>query len=323
MNFLKRGKKFTTLLLFLSRNSTVLSVGYVCRNGRINRSLPLLFRSNCFYPVGFSDSLEKTILEETDVDFRARFIQCNCRVDLEHMPASSRTMAQATAERILYQCTTIHWHRIVQLAQGIPDIIPLWLTKRGSQTRSGWGSLGGVGVPPLFPLGSELRRCFQGFRSLSLNCFYEAEIWKTLNFLLELDPALSQLQPIVLGRGLFIRASLYNSPFFFFQDELFGDTLNNIWNEYNLQYLGMVFMLPRVICLFVLIFGCLTASCFVCMMRIIQSIEPKKIVSAYGEVRTPVKSTQVSGLHSTVEPRYVVFRELTWRQEWSTSVGKL
>ena len=44
------------------------------------------------------------------------------------------------------------------------------------------------------------------------------------------------------------------------QDELFGDTLNNIWKENNLQYIGMLFMVPRVICLLILLFGMLTAS---------------------------------------------------------------
>ena len=69
------------------------------------------------------------------------------------------------------------------------------------------------------------------------------------------------------------------------QEELFGDTVNNIWNENHLQYLGMIFMIPRAICLLILIFGMMTASLFVCTMRIIQSIEPRNIVSAYGKVR--------------------------------------
>ena len=68
------------------------------------------------------------------------------------------------------------------------------------------------------------------------------------------------------------------------QDELFGDTINNIWQENDLQYIGMIFLIPRVICLLILIFGCMTASIWVCQMNIIQSIEPKNIVGAYGKV---------------------------------------
>jgi hypothetical protein len=46
----------------------------------------------------------------------------------------------------------------------------------------------------------------------------------------------------------------------------------------------MIFMAPRLICLLILIFGMLTSSIFVCQMRIIQSIEPRKIVDAFGKV---------------------------------------
>ena len=68
------------------------------------------------------------------------------------------------------------------------------------------------------------------------------------------------------------------------QEDLFGDTLDNIWTENNLQYLGMIFMAPRAICLFILAFGCLASGIFVCQMQICESIEPKRLVNAYGIV---------------------------------------
>ena len=68
------------------------------------------------------------------------------------------------------------------------------------------------------------------------------------------------------------------------QDELFGDTLNNIWEENQLQYLGLLLSVPRAICFLILIFGMLTALIWTCQMEIIESIEPKKVVNAYGAV---------------------------------------
>ena len=68
------------------------------------------------------------------------------------------------------------------------------------------------------------------------------------------------------------------------QDDLFGDTLENIWKDNNLRYIGMLLLIPRLLCLLVLMFGCLASSLFVCQMRIFQCIEPKNIVSAYGKI---------------------------------------
>ena len=68
-------------------------------------------------------------------------------------------------------------------------------------------------------------------------------------------------------------------------EELFGGNMKNIWQANNLQYLGMVFTVPRGICLFVLLFGCFMASIFKCQMNITcQALEPRKIVDAYGKV---------------------------------------
>ena len=65
---------------------------------------------------------------------------------------------------------------------------------------------------------------------------------------------------------------------------MFGGSLDSFWERYSLQYIGMILVAPRVICLLILVFGMLTASLFVCQMRIIQSIEPRKIVDAFGKV---------------------------------------
>ena len=53
-----------------------------------------------------------------------------------------------------------------------------------------------------------------------------------------------------------------------FQEELFGDTLDDIWKENNLQYIGMLFTVPRMICLLILIFGMIMAWIHTCQMRI-------------------------------------------------------
>ena len=53
-----------------------------------------------------------------------------------------------------------------------------------------------------------------------------------------------------------------------FQEELFGDSLEDIWKENNLQYIGMLFTVPRMICLLILIFGMLMAWIHTCQMRI-------------------------------------------------------
>ena len=53
---------------------------------------------------------------------------------------------------------------------------------------------------------------------------------------------------------------------------------SDIWRENDLQYIGMILMVPRAICLLILIFGCLVSNYFVCQMQIIECIEPRKYV---------------------------------------------
>ena len=53
----------------------------------------------------------------------------------------------------------------------------------------------------------------------------------------------------------------------------------------NLQYIGLLFTLPRVICLLVLFFGAFMAMIFKCQMQIsCDSLAPQKIVDAYGKI---------------------------------------
>ena len=53
----------------------------------------------------------------------------------------------------------------------------------------------------------------------------------------------------------------------------------------NLQYIGLLFTLPRVICLLVLFFGACMAMIFKCQMQIsCDSFAPQKIVDAYGKI---------------------------------------
>ena len=61
-------------------------------------------------------------------------------------------------------------------------------------------------------------------------------------------------------------------------DELYNteNSKGNVWRENNLQYIGMILMVPRVICLMILIFGFFASSLFVCQMQIIECIEPRK-----------------------------------------------
>ncbi|TRY80092.1 hypothetical protein TCAL_17091 [Tigriopus californicus] len=68
------------------------------------------------------------------------------------------------------------------------------------------------------------------------------------------------------------------------QEELFGTTIKEFWQDANLELFSWIFLVPRLICLLILIFGLLTSSLYVCQMRIIQSLEPRKIVKAYGHV---------------------------------------
>lgn len=68
-------------------------------------------------------------------------------------------------------------------------------------------------------------------------------------------------------------------------EEVFGGNLDGVWQANNLQYIGLLFTLPRLICLLILIFGCCMATIFKCSMQIMcQSLEPRKIVDAYGKV---------------------------------------
>lgn len=67
-------------------------------------------------------------------------------------------------------------------------------------------------------------------------------------------------------------------------EELFGGNMENFWDAFSLQYIGMVFVAPRVICLLILIFGWATSGLFICQMKIFQAIEPMKIVNAFGKV---------------------------------------
>ena len=53
-----------------------------------------------------------------------------------------------------------------------------------------------------------------------------------------------------------------------FQEEIFGDTLENIWEENDLEYIGLLFTVPRMICLLILIFGMIMAWIHTCQGRI-------------------------------------------------------
>jgi hypothetical protein len=68
-------------------------------------------------------------------------------------------------------------------------------------------------------------------------------------------------------------------------DELFGEeVVQNIkdFKKLDLQYIGMLLLIPRAISLCILIFGMITMSIATCQMTIIPAIEPKKIVDAFG-----------------------------------------
>ena len=74
-------------------------------------------------------------------------------------------------------------------------------------------------------------------------------------------------------------------------DEIFEGNLDEHWQTLKnlktaqLPYVGLIFTIPRFLCLLILMFGCFMASIFKCNMRIIcQSLEPRKIVDAYGKV---------------------------------------
>ena len=52
-----------------------------------------------------------------------------------------------------------------------------------------------------------------------------------------------------------------------------------IWKDYNLDYLGLIFNIPRFACLLIVLFGCFMSFFHTCQMRII--VEPRKIVDIY------------------------------------------
>ena len=51
-------------------------------------------------------------------------------------------------------------------------------------------------------------------------------------------------------------------------EELFGGNMDGFWRHFDLQYVGMIFTIPRFICLFILLFGSLMATLFACQMSI-------------------------------------------------------
>ena len=68
-------------------------------------------------------------------------------------------------------------------------------------------------------------------------------------------------------------------------EKLFEGNMENVWEKLNLQYMGMLFSLPRFICWLIVVFGALMASIFTCQMNVLcQALEPRKIVDAYGKV---------------------------------------
>jgi len=70
-------------------------------------------------------------------------------------------------------------------------------------------------------------------------------------------------------------------------DDLFGEeVVQNIkdFKKLDLQYIGMLLLIPRAISLCILIFGMITMSIATCQMTIIPAIEPRKIVGAFGTV---------------------------------------
>lgn len=70
-------------------------------------------------------------------------------------------------------------------------------------------------------------------------------------------------------------------------DELFGEEVGRQIREFDkldLQYLGMLLLIPKAIQLLILIFGMLTMSVATCQMEINPTLEPAKIVAAFGKM---------------------------------------
>ncbi len=126
-------------------------------------------------------------------------------------------------------------------------------------------------------------------------------------------PALIKFQSQQKRTVFYWDALMFGSPYVFSisllfyifldvaEEELFGGSLESLWEKNQLQYIGLIFLAPRLICLLILIFGMLTSSLFVCQMRIIQSIEPRKIVDAFGKVKLYFISLN-SKLRNTLYP---------------------
>ena len=51
-------------------------------------------------------------------------------------------------------------------------------------------------------------------------------------------------------------------------EELFGGNMDGFWRHFDLQYVGLIFTIPRFICLFILLFGSMMATLFACQMSI-------------------------------------------------------
>ena len=51
-------------------------------------------------------------------------------------------------------------------------------------------------------------------------------------------------------------------------EEVFGGNMEGFWRHFDLQYVGMIFTIPRFICLFILLFGSMMATLFACQMSI-------------------------------------------------------
>ena len=68
-------------------------------------------------------------------------------------------------------------------------------------------------------------------------------------------------------------------------DQLFGEEVGKQIRDFNkldLQYLGMLLLIPRAIQLITLVLGMLSMSYATCQMEIIPSVEPRKIVRFFG-----------------------------------------
>ena len=58
--------------------------------------------------------------------------------------------------------------------------------------------------------------------------------------------------------------------------------VKDTWKDYNLDYLGLIFNIPRFVCLLITFFGCFVSFLHTCQMTII--VEPRKIVDIYEKI---------------------------------------